>query len=202
MDRDNESWVTELRSTDSRQQAAFEDLRGALVRRLGRALAGRAAADDSFLDDVVQDTLVQILKRLDQFASRSAFLTWATSIAIHQAITELRRRRWSDVSLQDVIGADDWGPQRMICRDSPTDAEAERREILAALDDSIRQSLTDKQRQALVAELRGMPLEDIARCLGSNRNAVYKLTFDARKRLRQSLEAAGYRAIDIQAAIA
>jgi RNA polymerase sigma-70 factor (ECF subfamily) len=47
-----------------------------------------------------------------------------------------------------------------------------------------------------------MPQDEIARQLGSNRNAIYKLTHDARKRLKRGLEAAGYAAADIQAAFA
>ena len=62
--------------------------------------------------------------------------------------------------------------------------------------------LTEKQRTALLAELGGMPQSEIGRHLGSNRNAVYKLTHDARKRLRQGLEDAGYGAEDVQAAFA
>jgi len=62
--------------------------------------------------------------------------------------------------------------------------------------------LTEKQRTALLAEMRGVPLEEIARQLGTNRNAVYKLTHDARKKLKQGLEATGYGADDIRAVFA
>ena len=55
---------------------------------------------------------------------------------------------------------------------------------------------------AKLAELRGMPQDEIARHLGSNRNALYKLTHDARKRLKRGLEAAGFTAEDIGAAFA
>jgi RNA polymerase sigma-70 factor, ECF subfamily len=34
-----------------------------------------------------------------------------------------------------------------------------------------------------------MPLEVVANCMGTNRNALYKLLHDARKRLRQRMEA-------------
>jgi RNA polymerase sigma-70 factor (ECF subfamily) len=64
----------------------------------------------------------------------------------------------------------------------------------------IQNELTEKQKTALLAELKGMPQEEIVRHLGSNRNAVYKLTHDARKRLKQGLEAAGYGADDINSA--
>jgi DNA-directed RNA polymerase specialized sigma24 family protein len=47
-----------------------------------------------------------------------------------------------------------------------------------------------------------MPQDEIARHLGSNRNAVSKLTHDARKRLKRDLERAGFRAEDIRVAFA
>jgi RNA polymerase sigma-70 factor (ECF subfamily) len=65
----------------------------------------------------------------------------------------------------------------------------------------IQTELTAKQRTALVAELRGMALEEIVRQTGSSRNALSKLTHDARLRLKKGLEAAGYEAKDILAAI-
>ena len=42
-----------------------------------------------------------------------------------------------------------------------------------------------------------MPQDEIARQLGSNRNALYKLTHDARKKLKERLEAAGFTAEDL-----
>ena len=51
--------------------------------------------------------------------------------------------------------------------------------------------LTDRQRQALVAELRGMPQAEIAAQMGLTRNALYKLTHDARQNLKRGLETAG-----------
>ncbi len=66
----------------------------------------------------------------------------------------------------------------------------------------IRQELTERQRNALYAELKGVPQDEIARHLGCKRNAIYKLTHDARKRLKRGLEAAGYQVDDIRAAFA
>jgi RNA polymerase sigma-70 factor, ECF subfamily len=56
----------------------------------------------------------------------------------------------------------------------------------------MREQLTEKQYVALTAELNGMPHEEIGRQLGRNRNAVYKLTHDARRKLKAELEAAGF----------
>ncbi|MGZ3300054.1 MAG: RNA polymerase sigma factor [Isosphaeraceae bacterium] len=202
MDRDNHSWQTHLDGTGPDQQAALSDLRDALLRGLRRALSNRAQSDDAFLEDVVQDSLVRILDRLPQFEGRSRFLTWAMSIAIHVAMSELRRQRWKDVSLDEVIAGADLTPGRAIDDDPGPDARWEREAILDAMHEVIRNGLTAKQREALLAELRGMPQDEIARHLGSNRNAIYKLTHDARKRLKQGLETAGFGAEDIRAAFA
>jgi RNA polymerase sigma-70 factor (ECF subfamily) len=54
------------------------------------------------------------------------------------------------------------------------------------------EELTDRQRTALMAvALQEMPLEEVARRLGTERNALYKLLHDARKRLKRRLAEAG-----------
>jgi len=196
--RNNEGWVSDL-GGGAAQRSALDDLRDVLLKRLRRALSGRPHADEAFLEDMAQDALLRILERLDQFEGRSRFLTWATAIAVRTAMTELRRRRWQDVSLNQITeDADRFAPQA--AGSGETDSTNEQKEILETLHRLIETDLTDKQRTALLAELRGMPQSQIAQLLGSNRNAVYKLTHDARKRLRRGLEARGVRADDVQAA--
>jgi DNA-directed RNA polymerase specialized sigma24 family protein len=63
--------------------------------------------------------------------------------------------------------------------------------VLAEMHRVVETGLTDRQRQALVAELRGMPQAEIAAQMGLTRNALYKLTHDARQNLKRGLEAAG-----------
>jgi len=198
--RNNETWLLQLRSSGAVQQAALADLRAALLRGLRRALSSRPIADESFLEDAVQDSLVRILDRIGQFEGRSRFLTWATSIAIRIAMSELRRRRWKDVSFEELTAGGDIGQFRATVDDAGPDVQWEQRAILDKMHAVIETELTEKQRAALLAELRGMPQDEIARHLGSNRNAVYKLTHDARRRLRRGLEAAGYGAADVSAA--
>lgn len=202
MCRNDETWLTRLSSGGPDQEEALSDLRDTLLRGLRRTFSGRALADDSFLEDVVQDSLVRILDRLQQFEGRSRFLTWATSIAIRVAMSDLRRRHWKDVSLDELIADSDFTPGTAIDDDSGPDTKLEQKAILDKMHAVIQSELTARQRTALLAELKGMPQDEIARHLGSNRNAVYKLTHDARKRLLLGLEAAGYEAADIHAAFA
>jgi len=198
MSRDNESWIAELKGE---QETALSDLRDALLRNLRKALSNRPGVDDSFLEDAVQDSIIRILEHIDQFEGRSQFLTWATSITIHVAMGELRRSRWKNVSLDDVVSDSHFVSERAMDKDATPDAQLERQSLLAAMRRLIEQDLTEKQRTALLAELKGMPQDEIARHLGSNRNAIYKLTHDARKKLRAGLEAAGYTAADVAATV-
>jgi RNA polymerase sigma-70 factor (ECF subfamily) len=56
------------------------------------------------------------------------------------------------------------------------------------IDDMLSQDLTERQRTALMAIMHGgMPLEEVARRMDTNRNALYKLLHDARKQMRNRL---------------
>ena len=153
MDRDNETWRAHLGGTGSDQQQALSDLREALLSGLRRALSHRAGADDGFLEDVVQDALVRILERLPQFEGRSRFLTWAMSVAIRVAMSALRRRRWKDVPLDEVVADAGLAPGRAVVDTPEPDAHSEREAILATMHEVIQNGLTAKQREALLAEL-------------------------------------------------
>ena len=196
MERNNETWVKDL---SQRSESALAELREVLMRNLRRALSGRPRADDSFLEDCAQESLLRVLDKLGQFDGRSQFVTWATAIAIRVALGQLRRSRWKDVSLSDLVPAADLPGHDRTAAEWAPDALMQQRDLLEALNTSIHKDLTDRQRTALLAELKGMPQDEIAEQLGSNRNALYKLTHDARKKLKDRLEAAGFTAEDLVA---
>ena len=202
MKRNNETWLIHLISIGADQQEALSDLRDALIRGLRGALWNGSPIDDAFLEDTVQVSIIRILEQLKQFEGRSRFLTWATSIAIRVAISELRRHRWKNVSLEEVIADANLAPERVIDDSSEPSIQRERKAVIEMMHGLIQNDLTEKQRVALLAELKEMPQDEIARHIGSNRNAVYKLTHDARKRLKQGFEAVGYEITDIQAIFA
>jgi RNA polymerase sigma-70 factor (ECF subfamily) len=53
--------------------------------------------------------------------------------------------------------------------------------------------LTSRQREVFVAiVLNDVPLDTLVMHLGSNRNAIYQVLFDARRKLRAALAANGY----------
>ena len=68
----------------------------------------------------------------------------------------------------------------------------EQREQLEALSSAIGE-LSERQREVFVAiALNDVPIDVLAMQLDSNRNAIYKNLFDARRNLRAALVAAGH----------
>lgn len=188
------AWVERLRGQG--QETGLSELRSLLVRRLTNSIGSKPGVDGGFIEDVVQDALIKVLASLDDFEGRSQFETWATTIAVRTAFTEMRRRRWLDLSLDQLLETD---ARQQIEAPTVIDAqgEAAMAELVTMMQEGIRERLTDNQRSVLLAELRGMPQEEIGRRTGRSRNAVYKITHDARKRLKRFLTEAGYSATDL-----
>jgi len=195
--RTNEAWVSALRGEAEESVTAVKDLEAYLARVLGKTMHGRFGADD--VAELVQESLVRIVKSLGSFRGDSAFSTWATGIALRVAFTELRRRRVRaerpgrfETLLEEL-------DREAAAATASPDELAERTDLLGALRRAIASALTERQRLAIRAELRGIPTIEVARRLGTNQNALYKLTHDARKCLRAALLAAGYDADSIHA---
>jgi RNA polymerase sigma-70 factor (ECF subfamily) len=71
--------------------------------------------------------------------------------------------------------------------------EAEWRDLLAALRRAVDTELSPRQRRVFVAiVVNAVPLDALVIELGSSRGAIYKMMFDARRKLRAALAANGY----------
>jgi len=197
---DRDDWVERLRSAGESKGAAIEELRRILVRGLRRSLAARGGGE-AFAEDVAQEALLRILDSLDSFVGRSRFTTWAMTIAVRIGISELRHKHFQDVSLQQIMGGENLKIDLTVALAGAPEQQERRTFIMETLKQLVEQTLTEKQRTVVQADLAGMPIEEIARRLGTNRNAVYKMFHDARQKLRQGFEAAGISAEDVQAAI-
>lgn len=187
--RSNEDWLRELRGPEG--DRALEDLRRYLVEGLHIALRQRRIPQArSIADDFAQEALLKILNGLDSFRGGSRFTTWAFSVAIRVMLTELRRKRWQDVSMEDLAAPGD--ETLTASSDEGPDRALEQTTATRLLDEVMRRELTERQRTAIYAVMiHEMPLEEVALRLGTNRNALYKLLHDARRRLKNALEARG-----------
>jgi RNA polymerase sigma-70 factor (ECF subfamily) len=123
---------------------------------------------------------------------------------VHVAFTELRRRRWKDVSLEDLIAPYSEGDLALavLADEAPSpEQQVTQQTLMEMVQRLIAEELTDRQRQAMTAVIMGgMPLEEVARRMGTNRNALYKLLHDARQRLKKRMLARGLSPQDVLAA--
>ncbi len=189
MQRTESQWVDDLGSEGPFREQALTDLRSILVAGLARAFH-ESGPDSILVQDSVQEALVLILKRLETFRGDSRFTTWAMSIATRLALSELRRARWKDVSLDEMSAA---GRSSLpTSTEIPASQGYEREQLMAVVRTAIADSLTPRQRDAILAELADVPPEEIAIRLGTNRNALYKVVYDGRVRLRQAILRAGW----------
>jgi RNA polymerase sigma-70 factor (ECF subfamily) len=203
--RTNAEWLSDLRASGPAHEAALAELRAIIRSGLSYALAKwLSPADpqfDALAEDVAQDTLMRVLDRLGTFEGRSRFTTWVHKIAVRVALTELRRRRWKDVSLDEMLEDQpgDSVPGVTVDPGDSPERSAEQSDMLAKVQRLIQDELTDKQRRAMAAVANGVPLEEVARRMKMERNALYKLIHDARVRLKGCLLREGLTPSDVLA---
>lgn len=206
--RTNDEWLAALRSGDDRQTAALSDLRAYLVRaalytlQRKRDTSRQLASTDieQLAEDCAQDAVRAILGRLDAFRGDSRFTTWAFTFAVNAALSAARRERWDRIPLDQLLGSPDLAERIGRISQAPADPQrgALQKEILTAVRHGIETHLTPRQRQALTAIVFDeVPLDELARRWASNRNALYKLLHDARRKLKAHLRARGFGAKEV-----
>jgi len=196
--RDNDTWLRDLRASSTQRDAALADLHTMLIRALPQGISRMLSSENpefaSLIEDTAQETLLRTLAGLDTFEGRSQFTTWAYKISVRVALNELRRRRWRDVSLDGLEDdeADERAPHQFASSDPSPESVIERADILQRVQHILAEELTERQRAAMDAiNVQGVPMEEVARRMGTNRNALYKLLHDARLRLKHRLEREG-----------
>ncbi len=212
-ERSNEEWLWALseQSSEARTEA-LEDLRDFLVRaalvylsQQRSELADWSRQDiRSLAEDLAQEVIAELRESLSSFRGESKFTTWAYRFVINRAASELRRRRYQNVSLDRLR---EEGP-RLLFQAIANEGErvepeklAERRHYLRLLQEIMQTELNERQRLALIAvHWQGRSMDEVANALGMNRNALYKLLHDARKRLKAALQARHLSEGDILAA--
>ncbi len=172
-------------------------LREALLRiafhELSRRRAQLGAVAGPEFDDLAQqaadDALLNILSKLGEFRGLSRFTTWAYKFVMFEVSSKVARHAWrrqppsaEEMSWEQV-------PDALAPRPGDRLEQREQLEALAAAIDE----LTERQREVFVAiALNEVSIDVLAIQLGSNRNAIYKNLFDARRSLRASLAEAGH----------
>jgi RNA polymerase sigma-70 factor (ECF subfamily) len=159
----------------------------------GRRRSALPAPVVAELDDLcvqaADDAVVAVIRKLDDFAGRSRFTTWAIKFVIFELSTRLRRHAWRHRT--EPLDDDAWA--RLPDPTAATDARhTEHVETLVVLRRAVERDLSPRQRDVFVsAAIRATPIDVLAERLGTTRGAVYKVLHDARRKLRTALADAG-----------
>lgn len=198
LDPETAAWVAGLGSQCADRDGALHRLHALLLRaaraELGRR-APRAGITGQEVDDLAHqaadDAVVAILRRLSEFRGDSRFTTWAYKFAILEVSSKLGRHFWTrhpDVKLD--VGQWEELPTRLgVTPESAVEAD----DLFNAVRNAVETGLTARQRDIFVAlVLDEIPLDALALKLGVDRNAIYKVMFDARRKIRAALVTNGY----------
>jgi RNA polymerase sigma-70 factor, ECF subfamily len=203
--RTNEEWLHDLNANGALQEAAIADLRDLLLRA---ALYFFSRNLDDFqglnrdeitqrAEDCAQDALMAVLNHLSDFRGDSKFSTWAYKFAINIAMMSARRERWKGVSLDEIASSDESNFFEWMLQDKSDGVAPEQSamqgEIRSILREVIEHDLTERQRRVLfMMVFNDVPMDEVVRHLDTNRNAVYKMLHDARRKLKSGLQARGF----------
>jgi RNA polymerase sigma-70 factor, ECF subfamily len=193
----NQEWLQALKSDGIDHEDALKDLRDRLVRGMHAYLAQAAGYHSSIspeeaaqiIQDCAQEALLTIREKIDTFRGVSQFTTWATTVAIRLLLAELRRRRWKRLAITYPNTGQNF-PDRPIEEFQSVTPEMilQQTEFWTLLKRIVEKDLTSRQRFVLIASaFQGMPLDLVAERLGTNRDNIYKIIHDARKKMKSCL---------------
>jgi RNA polymerase sigma-70 factor (ECF subfamily) len=174
------------RSCAAEELGAYEQLyrqQGARMKNLARNLLG--ASSDA--EDAVQDTFLKVQRSIGSFRGQSSFVTWTFRILVNTC-HDMRRRsvRRNEKAQREPSGARDDGGNAM-----PPEARAASTHpaLRLALERAIA-TLTQHQRDVfLLYEVEGFRHAEIAEMLEITETASKNTLFQAKKSLRQMLDA-------------
>ena len=179
------------------RQQAERELHARLVRialaEVSRRSAGTPVTGPELADVAHQaagDAMLAILAKLADFRGESRFITWAYRFVILEVSSKLGRHYWRNPPV--TLDAAQWErlPDRLGIDPEQHAASAG---ILAEVRRVVDDELTAHQRRVFVAVVvDGIPLDALAARLSLQRNAIYKVIFDARRKIRRALVANGY----------
>lgn len=192
LDLESRAWLDRLRAVEPVRSAAIGELHERLrrealfhIRRRARSLHELSGGDlEDLAVQAANDSLLAVLRKLDDYRGDSQFWTWARRFAQLEAPVSIRRRMGRE---RVAWGDPDWASEP---RDpGPTPHErAEARELMETVSALIAEKLTRRQRAVLIAiTVKGVSPRALAADLETTPGAIYKTLHDARAKLHAQL---------------
>lgn len=202
--RSNQEWFDSLSVPQAQQTEALEELRRLLLRASLYTLVSHLSDIQdmaetermALAEECAQEALMTVLAHLQDFRGESKFTTWAYKFGVNVALSRARRWHWRQVSLDALADEDDslaWLHRNENFQTGDSEQFLRKKEIVEVLKEVLRTQLTVRQRQTLKwIAFDNTPMDVVVQRQDSNRNAVYKLLHDARRKVKEQLIQRGY----------
>jgi RNA polymerase sigma-70 factor (ECF subfamily) len=154
-------------------------------------LARRMLGSDADAEDVTQDVLLQVVRKLPSFRREAAFPTWLHRVTVNAALAHRRKRavrnehREKDRTLDMVLEEEPSGPVRRWSV-SPEEAALDR-EALQLIERAIGELPEEYRDVFVLSDVEGLPNAEIGELLGLSLPAVKSRLHRARHKLRNAL---------------
>lgn len=194
---ENAAWIRDLSCDGVAGDRARRELFDFLLRAASAEARWRSpylVLSGPELDDLAHqaaaDAMIAIVAKLETFRGDCRFTTWAYRFAALIVSSKIRRHPWRKRNRPFHVA--DWLDSPGWSGDQP-EVDFEAQELRSIVRRVVATDLTARQREVLIAAIVDeTSADDLAERLGSNRNAIYKVLFDARQKVRLALRAEGF----------
>lgn len=181
-----------VRRAQSGDYDAFMDLVRGYEKQLW-GIARRLTGNEHDAEDVLQETLLKAIDKIDQFRGDSSFGTWLYTIALNQGRAFLAKEKRADLrSLDEMLPIADHQPDRMDgrqlseWRDPHTVLETE--ELRHLLNQALDEMRAEYSVPFVLRYHEEMSIKEIADALGLTEAATKSRILRARLALREKLD--------------
>ncbi|XVV15024.1 sigma-70 family RNA polymerase sigma factor [Actinoplanes sp. CA-131856] len=193
LDPESREWIAGLRADGGSYEVVSRRLHADLlrvarsaVRRRGWGITGPERED--LAHQATADAMMTIIGKLDQFRGESRFTTWAHRFVELEVMHKTSRHMWRTGPVPMETD-----PEAVASAAEDPSRAAEWGAFVEVVHRALAEDLTSYQRSAFVElVLRGVSPDSFGEERGVSRNTIYKVLFDARRKLRLRLTVEGF----------
>lgn len=192
------SWLNPALTAEQQMLAYAQNPEPALLKPLVERFSDdlfhflMAQAGASYADDVLQQTWLKVIEKRQSFRAGTSVKSWLFTIARNTLLDELRRTQRWDFSDVDEVSADGKSGSECEAQLSHISTEQrvsdnEQRELSQQEFQAMLQSLTLAQREAVVLQLEGFSIEEIASITSEKRETIKSRLRYAKQALKKHM---------------
>jgi RNA polymerase sigma-70 factor (ECF subfamily) len=152
-------------------------------------LAKRMAPTAEDAEDILQETMLKAIDKIDQFRGDSSFGTWLYSIALNIGRGFLKSEKRADLQpIEDYLPSHAEGPDRRLHEWKDPHQVLEQAQLKRVLEDAIDELRAEYSVPFILRYIEELPVKEVARIMDLSEAATKSRILRARLFLRDKLE--------------